>query len=281
VARSGFDGNRETPLEQISSRGYGVIELDPRDKRQLDDLFEAARQFFARDGEWKIRHSVPDRNIGYREQGHAHAGSPESLDLNESFLYWKGRRALYPDPEEIGVLLSALDEYEVVVARLIREILDDLRDGYRYEGPLDFEDDSLIQINFFSLASRRELLQQSHEDATLLTIIAADSTGLEIIRDGVAEPVDLETSQMLVMPGSTMTKMTGGRIPPLYHQVRNLGRLGRLSVPYFVNLSTARPIDPFVVNDTNRFLDIREHIADVPRKFGLKGDFPPRLDEEA
>lgn len=276
MSGSGF----ETPLDQIASRGYGVIELDPPDQRRLDDLFEAARQFFARDSEWKIRQSVPDRNIGYREQGHAHAGSPESLDLNESFLYWKGRRALYPGPEEIDVLLSALDDYEVVVARLIREILDDLRDGYRYEGPLDFEDDSLIQLNFFSLASGRELLQQSHEDATMLTIIAADSSGLEIIRDGVAEPVDLETSQVLVMPGSTMTKMTGGRIPPLYHQVRNFGRLGRLSVPYFVNLSTAKPIDPFVVNDSNRFLDIREHIAEVPRKFGLTGDFPPRLAEE-
>ena len=41
--------------------------------------------------------------------------------------------------------------------------------------------------------------------------------------------------QMLVMPGSLLTTMTGGEIPPLYHQVRNHRYPQRTTVLAFVN----------------------------------------------
>jgi isopenicillin N synthase-like dioxygenase len=72
------------------------------------------------------------------------------------------------------------------------------------------------------------------------------------------------------MPGSLLTLMTGGEIPPLYHQVKNSFRKeSRYSLMFFVNPDGDQVLDPWVRNETNAGIDIIEQANALPQKFGL------------
>ena len=134
-----------------------------------------------------------------------------------------------------------------------------------------------MQVNFYEPPKHdRDTLQDRHEDGHLLNFVKATSPGLEIEVDGRFEPVRLARNEVLVMPGSVLTALTGGLIPPLYHQVRNLGApASRLSLMFFIN-PPVRPIAPWIVNDTNRDTNILDLLLKNSAMFGL-----PALDELA
>ncbi len=71
------------------------------------------------------------------------------------------------------------------------------------------------------------------------------------------------------MPGSVLTKMTGGQVEPLYHRVRNHGIVGRKSLMYFVNPQLDVPLAPWLSNETNDGIDILDYARTAPGMFGL------------
>lgn len=71
------------------------------------------------------------------------------------------------------------------------------------------------------------------------------------------------------MPGSVLTDLTGGKIAPLYHRVRNHRLAGRLSLMYFVNPEVAEPLYPWVGSAEELRTDLRERVMSRPAMFGL------------
>lgn len=262
-----------TLLEQIVSDGFGIVRLSDIEAGHLADLFRESTEFFGADDSDKLRFSVPNRVAGYRPHAYAHAGSPDKPDLNDSFLYWKQRREAVPNHTEITPLLDAFELYRASAARIVNDLIRSMSEHYEYEHELPFEAASFMQVNSFALPTDSELLQQCHEDATFLTVIWASAEGLEGVLDSGLRPFTFAPDEVLVMPGSVMTQMTGGEIKPLYHQARNHGHLGRKSVMYFVSPDAQGPIEPFVANDYNSGADIRSLVISNPQIFGLSEDF--------
>jgi isopenicillin N synthase-like dioxygenase len=130
---------------------------------------------------------------------------------------------------------------------------------------------SYLQINYYEPAQHsRDMLQDGHEDGHLLTLVTATAPGLEIETADGYRPAELAEDEMLIMPGSLLTLMTGGQIPPLYHRVRNSFRKEpRYSMMYFVNPESDQVLEPWVSNETNAGIDIIEEANKLPLKFGL------------
>jgi isopenicillin N synthase-like dioxygenase len=273
---SPVNSRRRSPLkvfDQIRDEGFGIVHLDTAESEFLAALHREVGEFFASSGPVKLRNSTPNRASGYRPCGHAHSGSPHEPDLNDSFLYWGRRRESLPHPGEIASLLDAFEAYRVVAAGIAHGLIDDMREYYDHGHELPFENASVLQANSFDMVTDSEFLQHSHEDAVLFTLIWASAKGLEIVVDGEARSIDFAPDEVLVMAGSLMDAMTGGEVRPLYHQVRNYGRLGRKSLMYFVSPDVTGPVAPFVTNDHNRAVDIRGLVLSNPRKFGLSEEF--------
>jgi isopenicillin N synthase-like dioxygenase len=75
-----------------------------------------------------------------------------------------------------------------------------------------------------------------------LTLVKSVEPGLEIEVGEHYHAVDLLPESILVMPGSILSLMTGNRIPPLRHRVRNASQLtDRASILFFVNPNLAAP----------------------------------------
>lgn len=263
------------------TQGYALTRLDEREARHLAAVHEGMMAFFAQDADAKARHGVPNRSTGYRPYAYAHAGDPDRPDHNDSYLYWGRDRKLPAHHEEIKPLLDALEDYRRVAARVTREVIEGLRARYGYPHPLPFEHGSVLQVNSFATPTQDELLQQPHEDAVFLTVIWTSAPGLEGVRGDALVPFTFAPDEVMVMPGSLMTVMTGGEIPPYYHQVRNLAAADRKSVMYFVSPDPTWAIEPFLVNDTNRDADIRRLVIANPQTFGLAEDFVRDGDQDA
>lgn len=91
----------------------------------------------------------------------------------------------------------------------------------------------------FAIGPRTGLftLQDSHEDGHLITLIKPDREGLVIFPDGPNHPevpVQLRDNELIAISGSLLTALSDGRIPPMYHAVRNPRmRMKRKSIVYF------------------------------------------------
>ncbi len=97
-----------------------------------------------------------------------------------------------------------------------------------------------------------------------------NAPGLEIEVDGAFVPAEIGESEILVMPGSLLSLMTGDRVKPLFHRVRNTRRADpRSSLLYFVNPEIDQPLAPWIANASNAGIDIIERANSAPRKFGL------------
>jgi isopenicillin N synthase-like dioxygenase len=260
-------------LDQLRDQGYALFGLDGTETGHLAAVYQGMLAFFAQDATEKARHGVPNRSTGYRPYAYAHAGDPDRPDHNDSYLYWGRDRKLPGHHEELKPLLDALEDYRRVAARITHEVIEALRAHYGYAHELPFERGSVLQINSFGTPTEDELLQAPHEDAVFLTVIWTSAEGLEGVRDGGTQPFTFAPDQVMVMPGSLMTVMTGGEIPPYFHQVRNHGTLGRKSVMYFVSPDPSWAIEPFLANETNRDADIRQLVIANPQTFGLAEDF--------
>lgn len=263
-----------TMLDQILTDGCATVRLDPSDAERLAILYRTAGEFFARDTETKLRYSTPNLGTGYRAHGAVHSGYAEKPDQNDSFLYWPRSDKLPPNDRELGGFLAACEAYREVVAQITAQLIDELCKYYGSDARAPFERASVLQINSYAELSDQELLQQRHEDADFLTVIWASEPGLELVTDGLVRPMDFPADEVAVMPGSVMTAMTGGEIPPQDHLVRNHRTIGRKSIMYFVSPDVDSPIEPFVVNDYNRSMDIRRMVVENPQNhFGLASDF--------
>lgn len=260
--------NYASVADEILAAGYARVRFSGRERDTLVDLRRKATEFFCKSDAEKRMHGSKDFNFGFRPYGRQYSVTPEELDVCESFAYWSDEPNLIPRHGEIAPFVEALRAHRSTVAELTGAILNQFAKHYAYPWALDFGPASYLEINWYLQSSDRDLLQGRHEDGHLLSYVAPDDVGLEIEVDGRMRPESFEEGEMLIMPGSSLTMMTGGVVPPMYHQVRNHHVQRRIAVLYFVNTPMQGRVVPYVVNESNRCLDVARVAREKCALFG-------------
>jgi isopenicillin N synthase-like dioxygenase len=242
--------------KELLTAGYARVQLTGQDRESLLALRAAAGRFFAREDTEKRLHGSDDFIFGFRPYGRQFSVTPDRPDMCESFAYWSDDPSLIPRHEKLAPFVDALRGYRTTMAELTGVILDQFAAHYSYPASFDFGPASYIEINWYVMDGERDLLQDRHEDGHLLSMVAPDRPGLEIEVGGEMRGEEFNEGDVIVMPGSLLTSMTGGAIPPLYHQVRNHHLPQRMTVLYFVNTPLHGSVDPYVVSDYNRGTDM-------------------------
>ncbi|MGW1996052.1 2OG-Fe(II) oxygenase family protein [Embleya sp. NPDC001921] len=252
--------------DDLVEQGYAVLRIAPRQASALAAALERSRAFFRRPHAEKLQHGSEDRNYGYRPMGVEYSVSPERPDCNECFTLWH-RTNRIPRVTDLGPLIEALLAWRAVCAEIATRVLDAC--GERFRGvPPAFAAASHLQVNSCLPApAGRDLLQDPHEDGHLITVHHATGPGLEVAAGGLMRPITQAPDELLVMPGSILTALTGGAIRPLYHQVRNLRLHERRSLMYFVNPELDTPLPVWLPVGDRR--DLRDTVRSNPLAFGL------------
>ncbi|GAB2463057.1 isopenicillin N synthase family oxygenase [Jatrophihabitans fulvus] len=259
--------------KDIVDHGYAVVKLDELGAATLTNAIDTAVRFFEQPLEEKLRHGSADHNYGYRPFGIEYSISPERPDMNECFTVWSSRLDLIPNAHDIEPLTGSFLDYRDTLAPLVKAILDEIAQHFGADRAPAFEKAAYLQINYSIPApASREFLQDKHEDGHMVTVLHPTAPGLEIYAEGGAvdrvEPMLPAADEIVIMPGSVLTALTGGAVEPLYHQVRNHGLDDRQSIMYFVNPEIDEPLYSWV--DTGDVkTDIRDDVRNAPSMFGL------------
>jgi len=259
-------------IDELVTRGHAKLRIGRDIRRQIAHTFEIARGFYARPLPEKRGFALPAFVEGYRDIGLEYSMRPDRPDLTESFSVWNRNR---PRTEEWVTTCAMHMEMRRTIDALtapIDELFQSMAD--RWAPSVDaprVKKASYLQINYYEPAQHnRDMLQDGHEDGHLITLVTATGPGLEIDAGDGYQPAEVAEDEMLIMPGSLLTLMTGGQIPALYHRVRNSFRKeSRYSMMYFVNPESDQVIEPWIRNDTNAGIDIIEQANALPQKFGL------------
>jgi isopenicillin N synthase-like dioxygenase len=264
-------------IPRLEQQGFLRIPADGGLRQASDRTFALADQFFRRPAAEKHRYAVPAWVEGYRELGPEYALVPERPDLTESFSAWNRNRARPElDAWQAGCPLhGAIRDASSMLAEIVRGLFAAMAEYWApgvTGGPeLRFFSSTHIQLNYYQPSRhRRDLLQDPHEDGHLVTLVSTNAPGLEIEIDGTFVPADIGENELLLMPGSLLSLMTGYRVKPLFHQVRNTRRTDpRSSLLYFVNPEIDQHLAPWIANESNAGIDIIERANNAPKKFGL------------
>jgi isopenicillin N synthase-like dioxygenase len=254
----------------ILDKGYAVVRLSELDERNLHSAISTAVNFFERPLEEKKAHGSSDHNYGYRPFGIEYSISPERPDMNECFTVWSSRLDLIPEAADIADLTGAFLDWRDSLAPLVKAVLDEVARNFGTEAAPEFEKASYLQINYcLPTPVERDLLQDKHEDGHMVTVLHATAPGLEIYVNDDVKPMLPARDEVVIMPGSVLTALSGGKIEPLYHQVRNHCLDDRQSIMYFVNPEIDEPLFGWIDAPDGERADIRDHVPNAPSMFGL------------
>jgi isopenicillin N synthase-like dioxygenase len=270
-APSALDTTIERAARDILDQGYAVVKLSDVDTANLHRAISTAVTFFERPLEDKTAHGSTDHNYGYRPFGIEYSISPDRPDMNECFTVWASRLDLIPNAEDIPELTGAFLSWRDSLAPIVGAILGEVARSFGADAPA-FEKASYLQINYcLPTPAERDLLQDKHEDGHMVTVLHATAPGLEIYTSDGVKPMLPAADEIVIMPGSVLTALSGGKIEPLYHQVRNhcLGEGERQSIMYFVNPEIDEPLYSWLDSAEGERVDIREHVQNAPSMFGL------------
>jgi isopenicillin N synthase-like dioxygenase len=255
----------------ILTTGYAVVKLTDLDAGRLQNAIATANRFFERPLEDKMAHGSTDHNYGYRPFGIEYSITPDRPDMNECYTVWSSRLDLIPNADGVAELNRSFLVWRDSLAPLVGAILDEIARSFDGATAPEFEKASYLQINYcLPTPPERDLLQDKHEDGHMVTVLHANGAGLEIFLgdDETVTPMLPAEDEVVIMPGSVLTALSGGAIPPLYHQVRNHGIDDRQSIMYFVNPEVEAPLYAWTDADGTG-VDIREHVQNAPSMFGL------------
>jgi len=274
-------GRAAALVDQLFSKGHVTLHLRSRECRTLSEIKKEAVAFFQLAPREKATETYSDLHLGYRSSGIEYSASPDRPDLNECLSYSNySETAMRPSSaaQRFYAASAALCE---ILDTMSHQLLSAVRDRYETKGMLpDTRNGSWLQANYYRPSvERRTELQDKHEDGHLFTIWNSEQPGMEIFPgDGnVGMPIVLPPDQMLILPGSLLTLLTGGDINPLYHQVSRVSTLTeRISVMYFVNPSCDRPLYAYNPRPGEELIDIAMLGARNPAIYGLPKIRPAR-----
>jgi isopenicillin N synthase-like dioxygenase len=254
----------------IIDTGYAVVKLSDLDAGRLRNALATANRFFERPLEEKIAHGSKDHNYGYRPFGIEYSISPDRPDMNECFTLWSSRLDLIPNASDVQDVTDAFLAWRDSLVPIVQAVLDEVATAFSAGSAPQFEKASYLQMNYcLPTPPERDLLQDKHEDGHMVTVLHATAPGLEIYANDEVQPMLPGSDEVVVMPGSVLTALSGGKIPPLYHQVRNHGLDDRQSLMYFVNPEVEAPLYSWIASADGTRADIRDHVQNAPTMFGL------------
>src|SRR4051812_31854416 len=263
------DTTIERAARDILDHGYAVVKLRDVDAFNLHNAISTAVDFFERPQEDKNAHGSTDHNYGYRPFGIEYSISPDRPDMNECFTVWASRLDLIPNAGDIEDLTDSFLSWRDSLAPIVKAVPDEVARSFGADAPA-FEKASYLQINYcLPTPAERDLLQDKHEDGHMVTVLHATAPGLEIYANDEIKPMLPAKDEIVIMPGSVLTALSGGKIEPLYHQVRNHGLDDRQSIMYFVNPEIEEPLFGWIDAPDGERADIREHVQNAPSMFGL------------
>lgn len=261
-------------VQQFERQGFARVPLTDVMARKIDRIYRLGEEFFARSEAEKQSYSMQSFVEGYRELGPEYSQVPERPDLTESFSAWNRNRGR-PEVEAVvaglelhRALREISDEWSLIVRGIFRAMADAWAPGHP---ELRVYNGTYVQLNYYEPARHgAELLQDPHEDAHLMTLVKANAPGLEIEVDGKYVSAGADSNEILFMPCSLLSLMTGYKIKPMYHQVRNTYRRDpRSSLLMFVNPETDQKLEPWIKNESNAGIDIIERANEGPKQFGM------------
>jgi isopenicillin N synthase-like dioxygenase len=261
-------------VQQFEQQGFARIPLTDAMARKIERIYRLGEEFFVRSEAEKQSYSMQSHVEGYRELGPEYSQVPERPDLTESFSAWNRNRGRPEVEDAVGglelhrALREISDEWSLIVRGIFRAMADAWAPG---SPELRCYNGTYVQLNYYEPSQHRaELLQDSHEDAHLLTLVKANAPGLEIEVDGKYVPAGADGNEIVFMPGSLLSLMTGYKIKPGYHQVRNTRRRDpRSSLLLFVNPEIDQKLEPWIKNESNAGIDIIERANEGPKQFGM------------
>ena len=261
-------------VDALFHDGFILSRLEPTEAQLLSRTLDTAREFFERDDETKRRDYFPGRHLGFRYSGIEYSATPDRPDLNDSINISSGWRELVPSTSAAMDFYETADRMLAVLDRVAQDILKGV--ARRYPGEPQSPETaphSWLQVNFYRpFPTMRDVLQDKHEDAHLLTLWHSRKPGLEVFPHAAeaGTPVTVDEDRVLVMPGSLLTLLTGGDVAPLYHRVvRSTGADGRLALMYFVNPTTTQPLYSYKPGPDGTVEGIAAIGARNPEHFGL------------
>jgi isopenicillin N synthase-like dioxygenase len=261
-------------VRQFEQTGFARVPVTEALARKIDRIYRLGAEFFVRSEAEKQSYSMQSFVEGYRELGPEYSQVPERPDLTESFSAWNRNRGRREVEEAMGrlELHRALRDVSDDLSLIVRGIFRAMADAWGPGGPeLRFYNGTYVQLNYYEPSQHNEeLLQDSHEDAHLVTLAKSNAPGLEIEVDGTFVPAGSDGNEIVVMPGSLLSLMTGYKIKPGYHQVRNTHRRDtRSALLLFVNPETDQKLEPWIKNESNAGIDIIERANEGPKQFGM------------
>jgi isopenicillin N synthase-like dioxygenase len=261
-------------VRQFEQTGFARVPVTDALARKIERIYRLGEEFFVRSEAEKQGYSMQSFVEGYRELGPEYSQVPERPDLTESFSAWNRNRGR-PEVEEVvgGLELHrALREVSDDLSLIVRGIFQAMADAWAPGHPeLRFYKGTYVQLNYYEPSQHNEeLLQDSHEDAHLLTLAKSNAPGLEIEVDGKFVSAESDGNEIVFMPGSLLSLMTGYKIKPGYHQVRNTHRRDtRSALLLFVNPEIDQKLEPWIRNESNAGIDIIEKANEGPKQFGM------------
>lgn len=261
-------------VRQFEQTGFARVPVTEALARKIERIYRLGEEFFVRSEAEKQSYSMQSFVEGYRELGPEYSQVPERPDLTESFSAWNRNRGRSEVEEAMGglELHRALREVSDDLSVIVRGIFNAMADAWAPGHPeLRFYNGTYVQLNYYEPSQHNEdLLQDSHEDAHLLTLAKSNAPGLEIEVDGKFVSAGSDGNEIVFMPGSLLSLMTGYKIKPGYHQVRNTHRRDtRSALLLFVNPETDQKLDPWIRNESNAGIDIIEKANEGPKQFGM------------
>src|SRR4029453_7855892 len=238
-------------VRQFEQTGFARVPVTDTLARKIERIYRLGEEFFVRSEAEKQGFSMQCFVEGYRELGPEYSQVPERPDLTESFSAWNRNRGRPEVEEGVGglELHRALREASDDLSLIVRGIFQAMADAWAPGHPeLRFYKGTYVQLNYYEPSQHNEdLLQDSHEDAHLLTLAKSNAPGLEIEVDGKFVSAESDGNEIVFMPGSLLSLMTGYKIKPGYHQVRNTHRRDtRSALLLFVNPEIDQKLEPWI-----------------------------------
>jgi len=251
----------------LSTTGFFVLENAGIDAELLHRAYAVTTDFFELSESVKRGYCLPELHgqRGFTPFGQEHAKDSPHLDLKE---FWHvGNPAVQPNlvPVEVpefsqtlSVLYSQLDHCAQCLLAAIADFLGEPLNAIYQPGG-----DTILRVIHYppieKTAPLGSLRSAAHEDINLITLLpTATASGLELLRDGVWEPIDASPGSVIVDSGDMLQWRTNGRLKSTTHRVVNPDNQcdRRFSMPFFVHTHPKTDLTPLascVINGDVKF----------------------------
>jgi isopenicillin N synthase-like dioxygenase len=266
----------EAYRRDLLEKGYALFALPDEVEAGIQAVYAMAEDFFELPADLKSRTELPF-GCGHIPFGQEHSGDPTEPDQVDIFIA-SARTAplaaaleIIPARQLHTVMMRVFDAIECLAEALLCHIAEQLCSGsaIRLRGGLRRW--SLLQLNRVLPIEPGALVNAQHEDGHLLTFAHATGPGLELKVADAFVPIARPPKRVVLMPGSALTLLTGGQIPPLHHQVRAYSsERPRLSLMFFADLDPSL-CQPWRQDACNDGVDIGAHVLANSPRFGVPG----------